>query len=98
MDYAIDNLVEHWKSFRIQERTKGGLDAEVDLDQAQARLKLAESNVLVEVNNLNDLKNLYQRLVGVAPADGLSLPASELALPVDRQIALNLAFEINPFL
>jgi len=99
VDYAIDNLVEHREIFlRIQERTKGGLDAEVDLDQAQARLKLAESNLLVEVNNLNDLKNLYQRLVGVAPADGLSLPASELALPMERQIALNLAFEMNPFL
>jgi len=79
-------------------RAVGGLDADVDLDQAQARLKLAESNLLVELNNLNDLKNLYQRLVGVSPADGLILPGGTLTLPTDRQIALNLAFEMNPFI
>ena len=97
--FAIDNLIEHREIFlRIQMRAVGGLDADVDLDQAQARLKLAESNLLVELNNLNDLKNLYQRLVGVSPADGLILPGSNLALPADRQIALNLAFEMNPFI
>ena len=79
-------------------RAVGGLDADVDLDQAQARLKLAESNLLVELNNLNDLKNHYQRLVGVSPADGLILPGGTLTLPIDRQIALNLAFEMNPFI
>ena len=97
--FAIDNLIEHREIFlRIQMRAVGGLDADVDLDQAQARLKLAESNLLVELNNLNDLKNLYQRLVGVSPADGLILPGGTLALPADRQIALNLAFEMNPFI
>ena len=97
--FAIDNLIEHREIFlRIQMRAVGGLDADVDLDQAQARLKLAESNLLVELNNLNDLKNLYQRLVGVSPADGLILPSGTLALPPDRQIALNLAFEMNPFI
>ena len=95
--FAVDNLIEHREIFlRIQMRAVGGLDADVDLDQAQARLKLAESNLLVELNNLNDLKNLYQRLVGVSPADGLILPGGTLALPSDRHIALNLAFEMNP--
>ena len=97
--FAVDNLIEHREIFlRIQMRAVGGLDADVDLDQAQARLKLAESNLLVELNNLNDLKNLYQRLVGVSPADGLILPGGTLALPSDRHIALNLAFEMNPFI
>lgn len=97
--FAVDNLIEHREIFlRIQMRAVGGLDADVDLDQAQARLKLAESNLLVELNNLNDLKNLYQRLVGVSPADGLILPGGTLTLPTDRQIALNLAFEMNPFI
>lgn len=99
VEYAIDNLIEHREIFlRIQMRAVGGLDADVDLDQAQARLKLAESNLLVELNNLNDLKNLYQRLVGVSPADGLVVPERALSLPIDRQIALNLAFETNPFI
>ena len=99
VEYAIDNLIEHRELFlKIQERSLGGLDAESDFDQAEARLKLAESNLLVEINNLNDLKNLYQRLVGMPPADGLQLPERELNLPADREIALNLAYESNPFL
>jgi len=99
VEFAIDNLIEHREIFlRIQMRAVGGLDADVDLDQAQARLKLAESNLLVELNNLNDLKNLYQRLVGVPPADGLLMPERALSLPLDRQIALNLAYETNPFI
>ena len=83
---------------RIEERTSGGLDADVDLDQATARLKLAESNVLVEVNNLNDVASVYQRLVGVPVAKRLAEPVSTLSLPTDRDTALALAFENNPFL
>ena len=75
VEYSIDNLVEHRQVFlRIKVRTTGGMDADVDLEQAQARLSLAESNLLVELNNLNDRKTGYQRIVGVPPADGLVLP------------------------
>ncbi len=57
VEYSIDNLIEHREVFlRIKVRTTGGMDADVDLEQAQARLSLAESNLLVELNNLNDLK------------------------------------------
>ena len=99
IDYAVDNLTEHRLIYkRIEERTSGGLDADVDLDQATARLKLAESNVLVEVNNLNDVASVYQRLVGVPVAKRLAEPVSTLSLPTDRDTALALAFENNPFL
>ena len=99
IDYAVDNLKEHRLIYkRIEERTSGGLDADVDLDQATARLKLAESNVLVEVNNLNDVASVYQRLVGVPVAKRLAEPVSTLSLPADRDTALALAFENNPFL
>ena len=99
IDYAVDNLKEHRLIYkRIEERTSGGLDADVDLDQATARLKLAESNVLVEVNNLNDVASVYQRLVGVPVAKRLTEPVSTLSLPTDRNTALGLAFENNPFL
>ena len=99
IDYAVDNLKEHRLIYkRIEERTSGGLDADVDLDQATARLKLAESNVLVEVNNLNDVASVYQRLVGVPVAKRLSEPESTLSLPTDRDTALRLALKITPSL
>lgn len=97
--YAIENLLEHREVFlRIQARGQGVLDPGVDIEQASARLSLAESNLLVEVNNLNDLKTRYQRTIGVAPADDLVFPETKLKLPVDRDIALDMAFQHSPLI
>lgn len=97
--YAIENLLEHREIFlRIQARGQGVLDPGVDIEQASARLSLAESNLLVEVNNLNDLKTRYQRTVGVSPGDDLIFPEMKLKLPVDRDIALNMAFQHSPLI
>ena len=97
--YSIDNLVEHRQVFlRIKVRTTGGMDADVDLEQAQARLSLAESNLLVELNNLNDRKTGYQRIVGVPPADGLVMPIRSFELPGSRDIALRVAYQQSPVL
>jgi len=97
--FAIANLIEHRQVYlRIKVRTAGGMDADVDLEQAQARLSLAESNLLVELNNLNDQKTSYQRIVGVAPADNLVLPARTFDLPNNRETAMRVAFQQSPLL
>ncbi|MGB2239323.1 MAG: TolC family protein, partial [Pseudomonadales bacterium] len=97
VEYSIDNLIEHREVFlRIKVRTTGGMDADVDLEQAQARLSLAESNLLVELNNLNDVKTGYQRVVGVAPRDGLERPKRDFELPGSREIALRVAYQQSP--
>lgn len=97
VEYSIDNLIEHREVFlRIKVRTTGGMDADVDLEQAQARLSLAESNLLVELNNLNDLKTAYQRIVGVAPASTLELPQRNFELPGSREVALRVAYQQSP--
>ena len=99
VEYSIDNLIEHREVFlRIKVRTMGGVDADVDFEQAQARLSLAESNLLVELNNLNDVKTGFQRVVGVSPADGLARPQRDFELPGSREIALRIAYQQSPVL
>ena len=69
---AEDNYVQHRSAFlQIQSRVKAGVGRGVDLEQAGARLALAESNLGTEVANLHDVTSRYQRVVGVAPPKDL---------------------------
>ena len=45
----------------------------VDLDQANGRLALAESNLLTEISNLHDVSARYLRVIGEKPSARLSL-------------------------
>jgi adhesin transport system outer membrane protein len=65
---AEDNYVQHkYASLQIQSRFKAGVGRGVDLEQANARLALAESNLGTETANLHDVIARYQRVVGEAP-------------------------------
>lgn len=65
---AEDNYVQHkLSSDQIESRFKAGVGRGVDLEQAAARLALAESNLGVEVANLHDVTARYHRVVGEAP-------------------------------
>jgi adhesin transport system outer membrane protein len=65
---AEDNYVQHkYASLQIQSRFKAGVGRGVDLEQANARLALAESNLATEIANLHDVTARYQRIVGEAP-------------------------------
>lgn len=65
---AEDNYVQHRYAFlQIQSRFKAGVGRGVDLEQAGARVALAESNLTTEVSNLHDVTLRYQRIVGNAP-------------------------------
>jgi outer membrane protein, adhesin transport system len=80
---AEDNFVQHQSAFnQIQSRFKAGVGRGVDLEQAGARLALAESNLNTELANLHDVSARYQRVVGEAPARDLPLPpALKAGLP-----------------
>jgi adhesin transport system outer membrane protein len=72
---AEDSYVQHKSAFnQIQSRFKAGVGRGVDLEQAGARLALAESNLSTELSNLHDVSARYQRVVGVAPPKSLPLP------------------------
>ncbi len=63
--YAADNLKVHRQIHdQISERTGGGVSEGVDLDQAVARVGLAETNLVTETTNLRDVEVQFQRLVG----------------------------------
>jgi adhesin transport system outer membrane protein len=73
---AEDNYVSHKYVFgQIDSRFRAGVGRGVDLEQAGARLALAESNLVTELSNLHDVSARYQRLVGEAPPVQLALPA-----------------------
>ena len=72
---AEDSYVQHRSAFnQIQSRVKAGVGRGVDLEQAGARLALAESNLSTEAANLHDVLARYQRVVGEAPPATLPAP------------------------
>jgi adhesin transport system outer membrane protein len=96
--FARDNLQVH-RSIKeqIAERAGGGVSQGVDLDQAVARVGLAETNLVIEVANLNDVLNRFQRLVGAYPGANLAVPAvPEGKIPELRGAALEIAYERSP--
>jgi len=98
VEYAEDNYVFHRQIFdKIEERVAAGRDEGVNLEQATARMALAESNLLTEVTNLYDTRAEFQRVVGAIPADELSMPSIPVgALPAMRAEALQLALTNSP--
>ncbi len=68
VELAEDNYVQHkYASLQIGSRVRAGVGRGVDLEQANARLALAESNLTTELANLHDVTARYQRIVGEAP-------------------------------
>ncbi len=66
---AEDNLLQHQQAAaKLESRVKAGVGRGVDLDQARARLALAEANRDTELSNLHDVAARYQRIVGEVPA------------------------------
>ena len=75
VELAEDNYVQHkYASLQIGSRVRAGVGRGVDLEQANARLALAESNLATELSNLHDVTARYQRIVGEAPP--AKLPAN----------------------
>lgn len=72
---AEDNYVQHRYAFQqIRSRVSAGVSRGVDLEQAAARVALAESNLTTELANLHDVTARYQRIVGDAPPAELPPP------------------------
>ncbi|QEA12463.1 TolC family outer membrane protein [Comamonas flocculans] len=64
---------------QIRQRQQSGVGRGVDLEQANARLALAQVNLMTESGNLNDVSQRYRRLVGEYPAATLDpVPATDV--------------------
>ena len=95
---AEDNFVQHRSAFnQINSRVRAGVGRGVDLEQAGARLALAESNLSTEVSNLHDVSARYQRVVGEVPPANLPLPTPlNRALPPTANDAAAEAIRRSP--
>lgn len=82
---AQENLDRHYQLFQnMQQRTRAGVGRRVDLEQAAARLALAQSNLLTETTNLHDVSARFLRIVGELPPETLAEPE-----PLDGRIPQN---------
>lgn len=69
---ARDNYELHRGTLnRIRDRQASGVGRGVDLEQANGRLALAQTNLMTESNNLNDVMQRYRRIVGEMPPETL---------------------------
>src|SRR5690606_2362956 len=65
---ARENYQAHLDTHaQIQERQESGVGRGVDFEQSRGRLALAQSNLMTESGNLNDVSQRYQRLMGELP-------------------------------
>lgn len=66
---ARQNFSMHAETLKqLRERQQSGVGRGVDLEQANGRLALAQTNLMTESNNLNDVQQRYRRLTGEYPA------------------------------
>lgn len=95
---AKENYIQHRTIYEdIEERTQAGIARRVDLEQATARLALAEANLLTEATNLHDVTARFQRVIGELPAETLFDPEMPDALiPITRGDTLERAYRLNP--
>lgn len=95
---AEDNYVQHKYIYsQIESRFRAGVGRGVDLEQANARLALAESNLTTEIANLHDVSARYQRIVGELPPAALPLPAGLASgVPATAGEAMEAALARNP--
>jgi len=93
VELSEDNYVEHRFYFQqIQSRVRAGVGRGVDLEQATARVALAESNLTTDTQNLHDVVARYLRVVGEAPLQEPPRPDSfGAALPATASEAMDVA-------
>ncbi len=95
---AEDSYVSHRSAFgQIDSRFRAGVGRGVDLEQAGARLALAESNLNTEVSNLHDVSARYQRIVGDAPPKDMPMPVPlKVGVPASATDAAEQAIRRSP--
>jgi len=93
VSYAKDNLGAHDKTFgQVKLRSDKGVGRRADLEQIDARLALAQSNMQAAESQLRDAEIAYLKVVGKAPVN-LTMPAVPQNIPrsVDEAVKTGLA-------
>ena len=95
-----ENLENHQKTYdQISLRASSGIGRQSDVDQAEARLALAKSNLVSAEANLRDAEITYQRYTGMMP-DELIQPECppEVMMPKSLEDSIEKARANNPLL
>ncbi|WP_295538998.1 TolC family outer membrane protein [uncultured Pseudacidovorax sp.] len=94
---AADNWGFHNETReQLDRRASAGVGKRVDLELAQGRAALSQSNWLTDSANLHDVSQRFQRLVGQLPAAQLSpVPDASNSLPPGQQLLAD-AMRTNP--
>lgn len=95
-----DNHAAHQQTYdRIKQRSESGMGSLADLQQASARLALANSNLITAEGNLWEAEIRYERVVGHKPVD-LQMPTDKCCthLPASAEDAVTLALQEHPAL
>lgn len=98
-DLAKENFAMHASTLnQLRERQESGVGRGVDMEQASGRLSLAQTNLMTESNNLNDVTQRYRRVVGEYPPANLDpVPDPTGGLPVIGQTqSFEEALRVNP--
>lgn len=84
---------------RISRRAESGVGRRADVDQIDARLALARTNVSAEQGNMIDAESRYISVVGNAPVDTTN-PGDGCCdrAPANMQDAVNIAYQQHPAL
>ena len=96
---AHENFTMHQTTLnQLRERQQSGVGRGVDMEQANGRLSLAQTNLMTESNNLNDVSQRYRRIVGEYPAQTLDpVPEVDGKLPVVGTVEnFNDALRVHP--
>jgi len=96
---AEENVATHEKILdQISQRFDAGIGNQVEVDQAKARLALAQSNLSAANNNYYDVLSRFQRVLGRQPDSALVDPTQILEVPASVEEAINIALIEHPTL
>ena len=95
---AKENIVNNQKIFeKVQVLYENGQTTLSEVEKIQSSLALAQSNAVVQENNLLDARFNLQRVLGYLPqVESLSRPTFNAELPKTLQQAANVAILHNP--
>jgi adhesin transport system outer membrane protein len=92
-----DNFNAHHRLFgQIHKRSEGGIGRKADLDQAEARVALSETNLIRTEGNLHDSETAFLRQVGTPTPSHLVRVTAPHPFPSSETEAVEMALRYNP--
>ncbi len=96
---SIENKATHERILdQITQRADAGIGNQVEVDQAKARLALANSNLAASKNNYSDALSKFHRILGRMPDSDLIKPTLNFKFPETLEAATDIALQQHPTL